>query len=633
MVCAAAPSGGGGGEDGSLLPLRLAQMMEAVEVLLQGIGEDVQREGLRKTPLRVASAFQGALAGYQLSAKEIIGPALFTEVGAGGETGCGGGSGGIVVVSNMDSFAVCESCFLPFRLRCHVVYVSCGERVVGLSKFPRVAEMFAKRLQNPQQFADQLVEALNNSFGPLGVGVVVETWHLRWPSVCAESWKASPRTDGGLCSEERLGFGWIPLTVFAGKGQFENFNCSLWDEFLTILQLEDLDLERASLDGANQRKSWCPFLIYDGQGLTSSLGNYNFTVPAVSCNGSSGRGNALPTASELASATAMARGVESLLRGMAVDFSKDELRCTAVRYVQWILAATHGSRGSPSLSQHGQDGHGLTGCHANGTVQSNRNAFLSNGTGSLSNGNGSLSNGVLGPENVGLKGSNVNGCCAIQSNGTTRSMGTLSNWNTHLSDGILSNHHHHSDVGSGSISEHPRISNGGVRYRNGTTLSDTNGTMSNGGSVSRMEVTAGVDNFSSEGVLCLELDISFASLCEHHLLPFLGIVHVGYIRAKGSRPIDRSLVLKIVALYSGRLQVQERLTRQIVEAVVSFAGLQGAMVVVEASHMCIMSRGVEKAASTTATVATIGKFSTDSAIRAAFLKRLPRKGAKKFLGH
>ncbi|CAM6112897.1 unnamed protein product [Calypogeia fissa] len=619
MVRAAAPSGG---EDGSLLPLRLTQMMEAVEVLLQGIGEDVQREGLRKTPLRVASAFQEALAGYQLSAKEIIGPALFTEVGAGGETGCGGGSGGIVVVSNIDSFAVCESCFLPFRLRCHVVYVSCGQRVVGLSKFPRVAEMFAKRLQNPQKFADQLVEALNNSFGPLGVGVVVETWHLQWPGIFAESGKVSPRTDGGLCSEERLGFGWIPLTVFAGKGQFENFNCSLWDEFLTILQLEGLDLERASLDGTenggtNERKSWCPFLIYDEQGLTSSLGNYNFTVPAVSCNGCSGRGNALPTASELASATAMARGVESLLRGMAVDSSKEELWCTAMRYVQWILAATNGSRGSSSLSQHGQDGHGWNGCHVNGTVQSNGNAFLSNG--------------VSGPENGVLKGSNVNGCCAIQNNGTTHSMGTLSNGNTHLSDGNLSNHHHHSHVGS--VSEHPRISNGVVRYGNGTTLSDTNGTMSTGGSVSRMEVTSGVDNFSSEGVLCLELDMSFASLCEHHLLPFLGIVHVGYIRAKGSRPIDRSLVLKIVALYSGRLQVQERLTRQIVEAVVSFAGLQGAMVVVEASHMCIMSRGVEKAASATATVATIGKFSTDSAIRAAFLKRLPRKGAKKLLGH
>lgn len=107
------------------------------------------------------------------------------EPGAGGSNGSGGGCGGMVVVRNVELFALCEACLLPFRIRCHIAYVPVGERVVGLSKLPRVAELFAKKLQNPHRFANEVAVSLTEALQPepLGVAVLVESWHLQWPGV------------------------------------------------------------------------------------------------------------------------------------------------------------------------------------------------------------------------------------------------------------------------------------------------------------------------------------------------------------------------------------------------------------------------------------------------------------------
>lgn len=112
---------------------------------------------------------------------------MFAEVGAGGGKGSGGGCGGMVVVRNIEVYALCEGCLLPFRLRCHVAYIPSGERVVGLSKLARVAEMYAKRLQTPLQFVEELAQAFADALKPepLGVAVLAESWHLQWPGGCA----------------------------------------------------------------------------------------------------------------------------------------------------------------------------------------------------------------------------------------------------------------------------------------------------------------------------------------------------------------------------------------------------------------------------------------------------------------
>ncbi|RKU30252.1 GTP cyclohydrolase I FolE [Candidatus Poribacteria bacterium] len=113
-------------------------------------------------------------------------------------------------------------------------------------------------------------------------------------------------------------------------------------------------------------------------------------------------------------------------------------------------------------------------------------------------------------------------------------------------------------------------------------------------------------------------DIEFYSLCEHHILPFWGKCHVGYLPR--NRIIGLSKIPRIVDMFSRRLQVQERLTREIAEAIQTAIDPTGVGVVMEGQHMCMMARGVEKQASSMATNAMIGTFREDSSTRSEFLR-------------
>lgn len=119
-----------------------------------------------------------------------------------------------------------------------------------------------------------------------------------------------------------------------------------------------------------------------------------------------------------------------------------------------------------------------------------------------------------------------------------------------------------------------------------------------------------------------ELNLPFWSLCEHHLLPFHGVVHIGYFSAQGINPIGKSLLQSIVHFYGFKLQLQERLTKQIAETVSSLLG-GDVMVVVEASHYCMISRGIEKLGSSTVTCKKLGRFKTDHAAKDMFLQSIP----------
>lgn len=119
-----------------------------------------------------------------------------------------------------------------------------------------------------------------------------------------------------------------------------------------------------------------------------------------------------------------------------------------------------------------------------------------------------------------------------------------------------------------------------------------------------------------------EVNLSLWSLCEHHLLPFYGSVHIGYISNEEISPIGKSLLQSIVHFHGFKLQVQERLTRQIAETVSPILG-GDIIVVVEANHTCMISRGIEKFGSNTATIAVLGRFSDDSEAKSQFLQMIP----------
>ncbi len=139
---------------------------DAVRVMLSEIGEDSEREGLLKTPRRVAGALRFFTSGYEQDPRTILNRALF-EVDY----------DEMVLVRDVDFYSLCEHHMVPFFGRVHVGYIPDG-KVVGLSKIPRLVEMFARRLQVQERFTMQVAEVIEEVLQPKGVGVVVEAKHL-----------------------------------------------------------------------------------------------------------------------------------------------------------------------------------------------------------------------------------------------------------------------------------------------------------------------------------------------------------------------------------------------------------------------------------------------------------------------
>ena len=141
-------------------------MEEAVRELLSGLGEDPDREGLADTPQRVTKALKFLTKGYDGNPEKVIGDALFTVK-----------YDEMVIIRDIDVFSLCEHHMLPFFGKAHVAYLPDG-KVVGLSKVPRLVEMFARRLQVQERLTVEIAEAIEETVKPRGVGVVIEAKHF-----------------------------------------------------------------------------------------------------------------------------------------------------------------------------------------------------------------------------------------------------------------------------------------------------------------------------------------------------------------------------------------------------------------------------------------------------------------------
>jgi GTP cyclohydrolase I len=145
---------------------RRTQLAQLVERQLALIGEDPGRSGLLKTPERVASALEWLTQGYALDVTDAVGDAVFDEAHE-----------NMVVVRDIELYSLCEHHLLPFFGRAHVAYIPDG-RIVGLSKLPRIVEVFARRLQVQERLTEQIADAVDEVLAPRGVGVVLECRHL-----------------------------------------------------------------------------------------------------------------------------------------------------------------------------------------------------------------------------------------------------------------------------------------------------------------------------------------------------------------------------------------------------------------------------------------------------------------------
>ena len=141
-------------------------MIDEIRSILAKIGEDPARDGLKNTPIRVDRALRFLTSGYRISPDEVIGGALFDVA-----------YDEMVIVRDIELFSTCEHHLLPFFGKCHVAYIPNG-RIIGLSKIPRLVDVYARRLQVQERLTMQIAETINAAVKPKGVAVVIEAQHL-----------------------------------------------------------------------------------------------------------------------------------------------------------------------------------------------------------------------------------------------------------------------------------------------------------------------------------------------------------------------------------------------------------------------------------------------------------------------
>ena len=141
-------------------------MLEVIRRLLADLGEDPSREGLLKTPERVERSLKFLTSGYQKDVDEVLNGALFTVDYT-----------EMVIVKDIDFYSLCEHHLLPFFGKCHVAYLPTNQ-VIGLSKIPRIVEIFSRRLQVQERLTNEIAETIREKINPLGVAVVLEGTHL-----------------------------------------------------------------------------------------------------------------------------------------------------------------------------------------------------------------------------------------------------------------------------------------------------------------------------------------------------------------------------------------------------------------------------------------------------------------------
>ena len=139
---------------------------KAVKTILHAVGEDPSRKGLVKTPQRVEEAYQYLTRGYRQTVESVLNNAIFDEP-----------YDEMVVIKDVDLYSLCEHHLLPFHGRCHVGYIPDG-KIIGLSKIPRLIDVFARRLQVQERLTNQIAQSLMEALKPKGVAVIIEAVHL-----------------------------------------------------------------------------------------------------------------------------------------------------------------------------------------------------------------------------------------------------------------------------------------------------------------------------------------------------------------------------------------------------------------------------------------------------------------------
>ncbi|KAG2454032.1 hypothetical protein HYH02_001073 [Chlamydomonas schloesseri] len=626
---------------------KVARMEQAVRVLIHGLGEDLEREGLRDTPKRVAKALLDCTQGYHQDTSSTLGTALFHEpiVHHGDE--------GVVLVRDIDFASTSEETLLPFHGRCHVAYRPKDGVVLGLSKLARLTKQYAKRLQTQERLAAEVAHALQQSLECYGVAVVLQARHL--------SNAAAPEQRTSACVSG----------VFASKGS------SHLEELLSLLDLEDLP------PAAVHNLDLCPRYAQRQPAPAASPAAAS-TAAAASAPACNGTGCALhhghpahhvhhghhthhhadggvaapgtPDPSEKdtdgdsddlvleapCACDEMEGAVQQLIAELGENPARPGLAGSARRYVMSLLASTSGYTQQAPAPLGGAAGAGA-GMGAGAPRQA------ADGTGSRGDAGAAgqqQAEGEAGAGGAGVRPAGCSRCCCTGD----------------LASALSQHERQHAASGANGLVARLEKEGCSARAASGQQ--------------------AGAGPLSS----VVTMRLPFSSQCEHHMLPFYGELMVAYVAdcssgssssaaappseggataaaACGSAhhplPLPRAAVEQVVTMYTQRLQVQERITHQVADAVEVMllrqrqrpqagqgqqeqghewqrqepcsadgqAGVEGdseagggVMVVCDAAHMCMVARGVENHSGSTTSFAVRGAFASRPDMRRQVLR-------------
>jgi GTP cyclohydrolase I len=146
--------------------LKLDVIEKSIRTILEEIGENINRNGLIKTPRRVAKAYEFMTQGYNKKIQDVLNGAVFEEK-----------YDEMVIVKDVDFYSMCEHHMLPFYGKIHIAYIP-GGKIIGLSKIPRIVDVFARRLQVQERMTQQIADTIEEYLNPIGVGVVAEGYHM-----------------------------------------------------------------------------------------------------------------------------------------------------------------------------------------------------------------------------------------------------------------------------------------------------------------------------------------------------------------------------------------------------------------------------------------------------------------------
>lgn len=583
--------------EGAAVAVDRVGLEAAVREMLAALGEDVHREGIADTPKRVAKAMTFAMRGYGMSANAHVASALFHEPGLleddaaiadmlrdevavdGGKKGpapdpSDAARPGVVLIRDIPFFSTAEDNLLPFYGRCHVGYVPANGVIVGLSKVARVSEVYARRLQTPDRLAADIANALNAEAAPRGVYVLLEAAQM------------GP-------------FGPLPRVGEAMLGCFAEGARGVWG-------------------GADYRAEFCAMLdasVGPGAGPGVGLGAEEWAAAHAGfrTKGRAGHGGLRKVGS--VDCVGLCRCTPPPFLHGGLGFQEEEAG-GSVSTSTAFGAASKSLATSSDLSD-GRQSPTITNGSSSPSPGTLPGGDILEGVNKTTGGFG----GVLAEasEALGLSEGHVKPAPAAAVAAAERMLRALGLVDRISAEQLTATARRYADLMAASREGHAMAAAVPIEHltSSAAVAEATEAKRRKVGARAHAGVGAGVPAAHSGGAagpMIIERDLELATLCEHHLLPFHGAVHVAYVRGSAADgrsvgpALSRAVLQNIVTRHGRRLQVQERLTRDVARDVKAATGATGVMVAVRASHLCMIARGVEKPGSTTCTSACLGAF-------------------------